>query len=305
MAAVLAADVAGYSRLMGADEDATIAALGRAREVFRAAVEGHDGRVVDTAGDSVLAIFESVVEAVRGALSVQEILAIHDADVAEDRRMRFRIGIHFGDIVEQDDGTIYGDGVNIAARLESLAEPGGLTISGTVHEHVDGKLGIDISDLGEQEVKNIAKPVRAWRVAVGGEPAPASQRRGKRLALIAVAVALVVIASGGAWQILEPGGGKLDAPAGPDLALTMPTGPKIAVIPFTNSSGDPNDKFFSDGLTEDIITRLTGFQDLFIFARNSTSKYAGQNGVAGTIGEELGADTSLKAAFADRRMICV
>jgi adenylate cyclase len=167
---------------MGDDEEATIAALGRARAVFREAVTSRNGRVVDTAGDSVLAIFESIIEAVRCALAVQETFATRNADVPEDRRMQFRIGVHFGDIVEQEDGTIYGDGVNIAARLEGLAEPGGLTVSGTVHEHVEGKLGIGLSDLGEQEVKNITRPVRAWRVAThrkGQKPAGACGRIGR------------------------------------------------------------------------------------------------------------------------------
>ncbi len=287
MAAVLAADVAGYSRLMGDNEEATIAALGRSRAVFREHVSDHAARVVDTAGDSVLSVFESVIEAVRCALAVQETLAARNADVPEDRRMQFRIGVHFGDIVEQEDGTVYGDGVNIAARLESLAEPGGLTVSGTVHEHIEGKLGIGLADLGEQEVKNIARPVRAWRVAAGGEPTPARAKKPNRVALAAAAALLVVMAGGAAWLLIQPNEA---TDTSPDLALALPTGPKIAVIPLANLSGDPAEEYFSDGLTEDIINRLTNFPNLLVFARNSTSKYKGQDVDASTVGEELGAE---------------
>jgi TolB-like protein/class 3 adenylate cyclase len=290
MAAVMAADVAGYSRLMGADEEATIAALGRARAVFRETVGGHDGRVVDTAGDSVLAIFESIIEAVRCALSVQKTLATRNADVPEDRRMQFRIGVHFGDIVEQGDGTIYGDGVNIAARLEGLAEPGGLTVSGTVHEHIEGRLGIGLADLGEQEVKNIERPVRAWRVAAGGESTPARPRRLIRFALVAAVAVLVTVVGGTAWQLTQSRDTNREHPAGQDIALTIPTGPKIAVIPFANLSSDPDEEYFSDGLTEDIINLLTNFPGMLVFARNSTKKYKGQDVDTSTIASELGAN---------------
>jgi len=270
---------------MGEDEEATIAALGRARAVFREHVQGHDGRVVDTAGDSVLSVFESVIEAVRTALAVQETLAARNADVPEDRRMQFRIGVHFGDIVEQDDGTIYGDGVNIAARLESLAEPGGLTVSGTVHEHIEGKLGVGLADLGEQEVKNIARPVRAWRVAAGGEtaptPAPPKARSRRPLAL---AVALV----GGAvaaWQLIQ---GKSETVA-TDPVLAVPDGPAIAVLPFENASGDPEQDYFAMGLTEDLINRLSRFQELRVIARNTTAHYASRGVDSATLHRELGA----------------
>lgn len=169
LAAILAADVAGYSRLMGGDERATVAALNASREIFRHHIEGHSGRVVDTAGDSVLAVFDSVVEAVECALDVQRHIAAHNADTPEDRQMRFRIGINLGDIIEQDDGTIYGDGVNVAARLESLASPGGVCLSRSAHEQVEGKVDPGFDDIGEHQVKNIARPVRVFRALLGAD----------------------------------------------------------------------------------------------------------------------------------------
>jgi adenylate cyclase len=281
MAAVLAADVAGYSRLMGDDEEATIAALERARAVFRESISHHDGRVVDTAGDSVLAVFESVVEAVRSARSVQETLAARNADAPEDRRMLFRIGIHFGDIVEQDDGTIYGDGVNIAARLESLAEPGGLTVSSSVHEHIDGKLGVEFSDLGEQEVKNIARPVHAWRVAAGDRPARSAGFKTKRWAAVTVAAAcLMGVLAWQFWPEVEPGSGERTE----DKRF-----PVIAVVPFENQSGDANQDYFAMGLTDDLITRLVRFTDYTVISRDSTMQYVGAAADPRQVRADLGA----------------
>ena len=164
LAAILAADVAGYSRLMNSDEPGTVAALDRARAVFRASIDANQGRVIDMAGDSVLAIFETASGAVGSALAIQRQLADSSADVAENTRMRFRIGIHLGDVFEKADGTIYGDGVNIAARLESLAEPGGVAVSDAVQCAIRKRLTATFDDLGEQQVKNIAEPVRAYRV---------------------------------------------------------------------------------------------------------------------------------------------
>mgnify|MGYP000377399315 CR=1 FL=1 len=172
LAAILAADVAGYSRLMGDDERATVAALNECREIFRTHVSDHDGRVVDTAGDSVLATFDSVVEAVQCASEVQTALGERNQGLPEDRRMAFRIGVNLGDVIEQDDGTIYGDGVNVAARLESLAEPGGICLSGSAHEQVEGRTDTGFEDIGEHEVKNIARPVRAYRIVVDGQAEP-------------------------------------------------------------------------------------------------------------------------------------
>jgi adenylate cyclase len=175
LAAILAADVAGYSALMGDDERATVATLDAYRDVFRDHVAAENGRVVDTAGDSVLAVFPSTVGAVRAALAIQADLKPRNEALPEHRRMHFRIGVNLGDVIEKSDGTVYGDGVNIAARLEGLAAPGGLTISGTTFDQIDGKLDITFESLGEKEVKNIAKPVRAYRAIIGSTPSRPKQ----------------------------------------------------------------------------------------------------------------------------------
>ena len=289
LAAILSADVAGYSRLMGDDERATLATLDAYRGVFKETIEKHDGRLVDTAGDSVLAAFESVVEAIECAIQVQEDLAGRNALLPETRRMMFRIGVNLGDIIAKDDGTIYGDGVNVAARLESLAEPGGVNISGTAFDQVRGKLKVGFDDLGEQRVKNIDQPVRAYRLSleIAGAGAKRSTTQGPRLGLIAAAAAVVVVIGGVAiwqapWRGTAPEGG-MDA-----AVFQAPTGPSIAVLPFTNMSGDREQEYFSDGLTEDIITELARFPLLRVLSRNTTFQYKGQAVDLQKLGRELG-----------------
>ena len=251
LAAILAADVAGYSRLMSADERATVAALDQARAVFRRWIESNQGRVVDMAGDSVLAVFETGSGAVGAALAIQKELAQAGAAVPEERRMRFRIGVHMGDIIEKPDGTVYGDGVNIAARLEGLAEPGGVTVSDAVRGAVKGKVGAAFEDQGEQTVKNIAEPVRAYRVKVLGDTAKPS-------------------------------------PAVGEIALSLPDKPSIVVLPFDNMSNDPEQEFFADGVVEAITATLSRIRSFFVIARNSAFLYKGKAIDVQQVGRDLG-----------------
>ncbi|MBI1847799.1 MAG: hypothetical protein HY294_01950 [Candidatus Rokubacteria bacterium] len=252
LAAILAADVVGYSRLMAADERATVAALDSARAVFRTQIESTRGRVIDMAGDSVLAVFETATGAVSAALAIQQQLTSLCADVPDDRRMRFRIGVHLGDVIEKADGTVYGDGVNIAARLEGLAEPGGITVSESIRTAVKGKVSAGFDDQGAQQVKNIAEPVRAYRVAPDARPAP------------------------------KP------TPAAGETSLSLPDRPSIAVLPFTNMSGDPEQEYFADGMVEGIITELSRFQRLFVIARNTSFTYKGRSVEVKKVARELG-----------------
>ena len=252
LAAILAADAAGYSRLMAADERATVAALDAARAVFRRQIEANHGRVIDMAGDSVLAVFETATGAVTAALGVQQEIDASSSDVPDDRRMRFRIGVHLGDVIEKLDGSIYGDGVNIAARLEGLASPGGVMVSDAVQGAVRSKVSASFSDQGEQTVKNIAHPVRAFSVQAGGTaPSPAASSAG--------------------------------------LPRERPSEkPSIIVLPFTNMSGAPEQEFFADGLTEDILTDLSRFRELFVISRNTSFKYKGQAVDVKKVARELG-----------------
>jgi adenylate cyclase len=290
LAAILAADVAGYSRLMGDDERATIDAINSCRAVFREQIEANGGRVVDMAGDSVLAIFDTAIGAFTTAMAAQERLGDLNADVAVERRMLWRIGVNTGDIHEQDDGTVYGDGVNVAARLEALAEPGGICLSDKVHTEVRGKIDRGFADLGDHEVKNIAEPVRAYRVLAAGEVAPAKPNRIRLLALAGTAAVVAIIVA-----FLWPGEYDDSSPdvvetATPDGALPpLPSGPSIAVLPFDNLGGDPEQEYFADGLTEDILTRLAAFSDLKVIARNSSFQYKGEAVDVRDVGRDLGA----------------
>ena len=237
LAAILAADVVGYSRLIGADEEGTLAALkAHRRELTDPKVEQHHGRIVKTTGDGVLIEFASVVDAVRCAVDVQRGMAERNVGVQPDKRIEFRIGINVGDIVIDGDD-ILGDGVNIAARLEGLAEPGGVFVSRAVRDQVRDRLELVFEDLGERELKNIARPVRVYRVQVLAE------------------------------SIAAPARGE---------ALPLPGKPSIAVLPFTNMSGDPEEEYFSDGITEDIITDLSKVSGLSVIARNSVFTYKGK-----------------------------
>ena len=258
--AILAADAAGYSRLMSLDERGTVAALDAARAVFREHIALHGGRVIDTAGDSVLAVFDSAAGAVSAALAAQRDLAGLATGLPEDRCMHFRIGVHLGDVIEKADGTVYGDGVNIAARLQGLAEPGGITVSDSIRHAVKGKVAVSFEDQGEQTVKNIADPVRAYRAHPPGD---APTRPGL------------------------PSAAEMSLTVG-DIALRLPDKPSIAVLPFTNMSGDLEQGYFADGISEDIITEISRIPALFVIARNSTFTYKGKAAKIQDICRDLG-----------------
>lgn len=249
LAAIMSADVAGYSRLMAADEVGTVALLDDARAVFRARIESHQGRIIDMAGDSVLAVFETATGAVTAALDIQNELSALGTGTPQGQRMLFRIGVHLGDVIEKADGTVYGDGVNIAARLQGLAEPGGVTISDVMHGAVHNRVSATFEDQGEHRVKNIAQPVRAFRLSLEpGPPAPTAL---------------------------------------PEHAPLRK--PSVAVLPFDNMSGDPSQDYFVEGITEDIITALSKNRWLFVIARNSTFAYKGRSRDVRHVARELGA----------------
>jgi adenylate cyclase len=244
---ILAADVAEYSRLMRADEDGTLAALTACRAIVDRLIAERRGRIANTAGDSVLAEFPSVADGLSCALAIQEAIEKQNAPVSAARQMRFRVGLHLGDVMIRD-GDLFGDAVNIAARLQALAEPGGICVSAAVREHVGTRLAAAFTDAGAQRVKNIAAPVHIFRVATTGPPQPSQ----------------------------------------PPAALPLPDKPSVAVLPFTNMSADPNQEFFADGIAEDVITALSRYPSLFVIARNSCFTYKGRAVDVKQIGRELG-----------------
>jgi adenylate cyclase len=248
LAAILAADVAGYSRLIGANEEGTLGQLKALRaEIIDPKIVEHHGRIVKTTGDGLLVEFASVVDALRCAAEIQNAMAKGNAEIAAEKRIEFRIGINVGDIVIED-GDIFGDGVNVAARLEGLADPGGISVSARVQEDVAGKLDLTFEDLGEQSLKNIARPVRVYRVSNAAVQSP--------------------------------------SPVAPS-ALPLPDKPSIAVLPFQNMSGDPEQEYFADGMVEEIITALSRIRWLFVIARNSTFTYKGRSVDVKQVGREL------------------
>jgi adenylate cyclase len=235
LAAVMAADMVGYSRLMEVDERGTLARLRTHRiELIDPVIDRNHGRIIKTTGDGILVEFQSVADAVRSSIEIQERLRRRNSDVPDDRRIEFRIGINLGDIIFED-GDIYGDGVNIAARIEQLAEVGGICVTSAVHAQVDGRIEAAFEDLGEKSLKNISRPVRVYRVLLGGA----------------------------------------DSRTGSDVKATVMK-PSIAVLPFANMSGDPEQEFFADGLTEDILTELSRRRELFVISRTSSFVYKGK-----------------------------
>jgi TolB-like protein/class 3 adenylate cyclase len=290
LTAILSADVKGYSRLMQEDELLTIRTLEDYRELMAEIIRKYRGRVVDSPGDNLLAEFASVVDAVESAVEIQKNLEAKNAELPENRRMEFRIGINLGDVVEEGE-RIYGDGVNIAARIEGLADGGGICISRTAFGQVKNKLNLGYEYLGEHSVKNIAEPVRVYRVLMGpevagkviGEKKPKQWRWaaiGGVVVLIIVAVALAI------WNFyFRPA---FEPASVEKMAYPLPEEPSIAVLPFTNMSGDPKQEYLSDGITEQIIATLSKVPKMFVIARNSTFVYKGKPVKVGQVGEELG-----------------
>ena len=285
LAAIVYADVAGYSRLTGADEEGTHHTLSAYLDVITAAIAEHGGRVVHFAGDAVLAEFPSVVEAVSCAVAAQRDLRGRNAGVPAERRLEFRIGINLGDImVDRDD--IYGDGVNVAARLESLAEPGGICVSGVVHDQVEGRIDVGFAFMGAQKVKNIAAPVPAYKVLIDGSAAVSERPPGRRSRILVGAAAVLAVTAGLAW--LRPWAPPAGVPSPDEMAFALPEKPSIAVLRFTNMSGDEEQEYFSDGITEDLITDLSKISGLFVIARNSTFAYKGKSPDVRQVAKDLG-----------------
>jgi adenylate cyclase len=293
LAAILSADVKGYSRLMGEDEEWTLRTLNTYKQVMRSLIQQYRGRVVNAPGDNVLAEFASVVDAVQCAVEIQQVLRARNALLPENRRMEFRIGINLGDVIEEGD-SIYGDGVNIAARLEGLAEAGGICISESAYQQIENKLPLKYEYLGEHEVKNIAKPVRVYRAQIeSGEPSHAKVKakvEGKnRKYLTIAATVVVIIAAAALWHFfLRPSPPPVDKADLKKMAFPLPDKPSIAVLPFVNMSEDPKQEYFSDGITEEIITALSKTPRIFVIARNSTFTYKGKPVRVKQVAEELG-----------------
>jgi adenylate cyclase len=290
LAAILVADVVGYSRLAGADEDRILARLRTLRsDLIDPIISVHRGRIVKRTGDGSLIEFRSVVDAVRCAIEVQNGMIERNAGLAPERRIEFRIGIHLGDVVEESDGDLMGDGVNVAARLEGIAQPGAICLSEDAYRQVSGRLDMAVADLGPTQLKNIERPIRVYVLKVGQpavakpaaepkprerQPEPKKRSRLAPLALAAVTAALVAGAAG-AWQFL--GGGR-------SVALAAPA---VAVLPFDNLGGDEQASRLADGMTEDVITDLARYKDLLVIARNSTLAYKGKPVDARQVGKDL------------------
>jgi adenylate cyclase len=300
LAAILVADVVGYSRLAGADEDRTLARLrGLRSDLLDPAIAAHHGRIVKRTGDGSIVEFRSVVDAVRCAIEVQNGLIEHNAGVPEDRRIEFRIGIHVGDVVEESDGDLMGDGVNIAARLEGIAKPGAICLSEDAYRQVSGRLEMEVTDLGPTQLKNIDRQIRAYSLQVGvpakpkpGKPAEpvttaasTPQKRRFGLAPLAAAlVALLILIAGGAWWFVNANRPASVAAKTPAEAARL----SVVVLPFANLSGDPGQDYLVDALTDELTTALARLRDTFVIARNTAMTFKGKPIDAKAIGKDLG-----------------
>lgn len=292
LAAILAADVAAYSRLMGEDEAGTMTRLeGLKAEILVPLIAQHHGRVVKLMGDGFLVEFASVVDALTCALAWQEAVEARADQGPQDRALRFRIGVNLGDVMVKDDD-LYGDGVNVAARLEGMAEPGAVLVSRTVFNHAKGKVAAAFEDLGERELKNITEPVQVYRVSTASEvakaPALARTTSRSRLPHIAAAAVLFVVAAGGALWLTTPWAPREEPAAVADMAFPLPDKPSVAVLPFANLSDDASQDYFADGITEDLTTHLSRYRELFVIARNSSFVYKGKPVDVKQVGRELG-----------------
>ena len=287
--AILSADVQGYSRLMGDDEIATVKTITEYREIFASIVSQYNGRVVDSPGDNILSEFASVVDAVQCAVEIQKVLKAKNEDLPENRRMIFRIGVNLGDVIHEDD-RIYGDGVNIAARIESLAEGGGICISGTAYDQIENKLALGYNYFGEHPVKNIAKPVRVYKVPMDPKDIGKKIIKPKlaKKAAFAVAVVLILgIAAVAVWNFYfrTP---QVEPASEEKMAYSLPEKPSIAVLPFANMSGNPAQDYIADGISENIISALSKIGEIFVIARNSTFAYKNKSIKVQQVAEDLG-----------------
>ena len=293
LAAILAADVVGYSRLAGSDEDRTLSRLrGLRSDLVDPAIAAYRGRVVKRTGDGILIEFRSVVDAVRCAIEVQNGMVERNAGLPPERRIEFRVGIHLGDVVEESDGDLMGDGVNIAARLESIAKPGAICLSEDAYRQVKSRLDLAVSDLGATQLKNIAEPVRVYSLEVGkaaqARPTkPAVPKQRSKFVLLGAGIAALILIAGSAWYFLganRPATVTSNTPrAGVEAAHLS-----IVVLPFTNLSGDPSQDYFADGITENLTTDLSRIRNSFVIARNTAFTFKGKNIPAQEISKELG-----------------
>jgi adenylate cyclase len=297
LAAILVSDVVGYSRLAGADEDRTLARLrGLRSDLIDPAVAAHHGRIVKRTGDGSIIEFRSAVDAVRCAIEIQNGLIERNAGVPEDRRIEFRVGIHVGDVVEESDGDLMGDGVNIAARLEGIAKPGAICLSEDAYRQVSGRLEMEVTDLGPTQLKNIDRQIRAYslRVGVPAKPKPAKpaepvtptpQKRRFGLAPLAAALAaLLIVVAGGAWWFINANPPASVATKAPAEAARL----SIVVLPFVNLSGDPGQDYLADALTDELTTALARIRGAFVIARNTAMTFKDKPADAKAIGKDLG-----------------
>jgi TolB-like protein/class 3 adenylate cyclase len=303
LTAILSADVEGYSRLMDQDEEATIRTLTAYRSAITDIVQQHRGRVVDTPGDNILAEFTSIVDAVNCSVKIQRDLAHRNDKLPPEHKMEFRIGVNVGDVVEEKD-RIYGDGVNIAARVEGMAEAGGICVTGRAYSQVKNKLELGYEYLGEQSVKNIAEPVRVYKVLM--EPEAAGKVIGekkflgkisRRSAIAAITILIVVAAGLAGWNFYLRQSKRVEPASLDKMAFPLPEKPSIAVLPFDNMSGDPEQNYIADGFTENIITGLSQIPEMFVIARTSVFTYKGKPVKIKQVSEELGVKFVLEGSI--------